>query len=498
MPIRRNVTESLVSNNLMTGQTSVGISAQPGSRAKPFNREVGDKPVQNGTQSKPQVVQQPPHVTTTSSSAGVTSVPLVPAQRERPTTHEDSMMNHGGGGQAVADGQRSAAERRVHHTQGAAVTDSRVLSEERECHNGVHNVTMSPAGGGDTAVVGTRGQGTHPSFVVAEKKENLLNALREDMAPLAGYCGDVDMCKSASVGGKTPSGTHVEMATQENATKCHANEDRSLKGTCGPVNVFGVMDGHDGVYAVKLVQDTFLKLFEAELKAVKNVTGAVTETITRIENKLAERCSSSGACCLICVHLDRYVWCANLGDCRACFIPLAAKCQVTGMGKAFHINVPERNGVPLKNNCIGRNTTSLVWLSRDMKSCQSYERERIERAGGRVVDGRVEGLEPSRTVGDFDVKMRCPPSVISTEPEFRLLDLHDYGPGIILCCTDGIWDVLSGLDIDRIVKLRLPMLEADLCNPNEGLLAIAKDVVALAVARNSPDDCTAVCALVES
>jgi len=474
MPIRRNVTESIVSKNLMTGQTSVGISTQPGSRVtKPF----GDKPLlaqANGTPSKPLASQHQPHSTTT-------------------TCHSSGDEARRSGGVPLAVQAQARGYHRQHHDTdiiGTAVAEPRVgLSDEREA---------SVVGGGGSTTLGAATRVDHDT----KKRENLVKqSLREDVAPLAGaHHGDVDICdvKPASIRGKSSSRTYVEMATQENINKTHANEDRSLKGACGPVNVFGVMDGHDGVYAAKLVQDQFLKLFESELRGVnKNVTGAVTETITRIENMLAKKQSSSGACCLICVHLNRYVWCANLGDCRACFIPLAAKCQVTGMGNGFQINASERNGVPHKNTCIGRNTTSLVWLSRDMKSCQSYERERIERAGGRVVDGRVEGLEPSRTVGDFDVKMRCPPSVISTEPEFRLLDLHDYGPGIILCCTDGIWDVLSGLDIDRIVKSKLHMLEADLCNPNEGLLAIAKEVVALAVASSSVDDCTAVCALVD-
>jgi len=451
MPIRRNVTESadvIAPHRRMTGQTAaVGISAT-GRTAKAYNpREVAGQLLNSNAQK---IASAATHHTRAENAVSLAS--------HTHTQRAGVELRSGG------DGLRSGGEG-VEFTGGGATT------------------------------TGPRSSGTESDrlLYLSEKEGNrnqLLNALREDLAPIARNVGHVDICdvRYAPGGLEMSSIAHVEVATRENATKCHANEDRSLHGTCGPVNVFGVMDGHDGTYAVNLVQDTFLKLFEAELKIKKNVTSAVTETIARIENKLAEKQSSSGACSLICFHFDRYVWCANLGDCRACFIPLTAKCQVTGgIGKPND-----------KVNYIGRNTTSLVWLSRDMKSCQSYERERIERAGGRVVDGRVEGLEPSRTVGDFDVKMRCPPSVISIEPEFRLLDLHDYGPGIILCCTDGIWDVLSGVDIDRIVKSRQPMLEADLCGKqNECLSAIAKDVVELAIARHSADDCTAVCALVD-
>eukprot|EP00435_Cladocopium_sp_Y103_P057613 s77_g19.t3 len=39
-----------------------------------------------------------------------------------------------------------------------------------------------------------------------------------------------------------------------------------------------------------------------------------------------------------------------------------------------------------------------------------------------VIDGRVEGLEPSRTLGDFDVKMTVKPGVISIVPEVSLIE----------------------------------------------------------------------------
>ncbi|EER16886.1 hypothetical protein Pmar_PMAR004738 [Perkinsus marinus ATCC 50983] len=65
-----------------------------------------------------------------------------------------------------------------------------------------------------------------------------------------------------------------------------------------------------------------------------------------------------------------------------------------------------------------------------MKASATYERRRISQAGGNVSDGRVAGvLEPSRTIGDFDVKMKIPPDVISITPEVRCVDLLSTGRG---------------------------------------------------------------------
>lgn len=187
------------------------------------------------------------------------------------------------------------------------------------------------------------------------------------------------------------------------------------------------------------------------------------------------------------------MWCGNLGDCRACFIPLTALLEDV-----------ECSADDMPNQKIIKSDLNIVWLSRDMKSCLSYERERIEKAGGRVMDGRVEGLEPSRTVGDFDVKIRLPPGVISTTPEFRTIDLSDYGPGIVVAATDGIWDVMMGRDIATIVRdACLPFTEESLLGGTRSeqqkfLKNISGDIVRTALVRGSADDCTAISTLVTS
>merc|ERR1712060_91184 len=84
------------------------------------------------------------------------------------------------------------------------------------------------------------------------------------------------------------------------------------------------------------------------------------------------------------------------------------------------------------------------------------ERKRIKEAGGVVIDGRIEGLEPSRTLGDFDVKMAVKAGVISIVPEVRRIELSEdaSAQAIIVCATDGVWDVISGQDICDLIHSR--------------------------------------------
>merc|ERR1711879_686911 len=99
------------------------------------------------------------------------------------------------------------------------------------------------------------------------------------------------------------------------------------------------------------------------------------------------------------------VWIANLGDCRGLAVSLG--------GEASLLSVDHRVG-------------------------EGAEYKRIVQAGGSVVGNAVEGLMPSRTLGDADVKTRCPPGVILAEPEIRVWE----GQGVLVVATDGLWDVL--------------------------------------------------------
>merc|ERR1719329_1302163 len=171
--------------------------------------------------------------------------------------------------------------------------------------------------------------------------------------------------------------------------------------------------------------------------------------MAELEEGLKKLNSTAGSCVLGCTIAGRHIWCSNLGDCRAALLRL----QLPENGSA--------DARPSKQPR-GPQVMSIHWLSRDQKASLPEERRRIEQAGGHVCDGRVEGLEPSRTLGDFDVKCQVRRGVISIVPEVRHADLGDGSApfqGVVVCATDGIWDVLSGQDICNLVLTRKDLFQ---------------------------------------
>lgn len=126
-------------------------------------------------------------------------------------------------------------------------------------------------------------------------------------------------------------------------------------------------------------------------------------------------------------------------------------------------------------------------------------------AGGVVTDGRVEGLEPSRTLGDFDVKNHVKEGVISIVPEVRRYELGDgTSPAyaVLVCATDGVWDVLMGQDVCDLIQARkelgrlLAAVREGATADRKPLQDLAEDFVQFSIAKGSSDDCTALVALV--
>lgn len=104
-----------------------------------------------------------------------------------------------------------------------------------------------------------------------------------------------------------------------------------------------------------------------------------------------------------------------------------------------------------------------VDLSHDHKPDLPEERSRIIKAGGEVVDGRVNGmLALSRAIGDFDYKILTPPKdaqpywflnnhMVTAYPDVVVKPLHKDVEFIILAC-DGIWDCKSSAQVIKHFK----------------------------------------------
>jgi len=255
-----------------------------------------------------------------------------------------------------------------------------------------------------------------------------------------------------------------------------------------------------------------------KLKAKCPVEEACVSSMADCEDLLRRsRVGDDGTCCCCCTIAGNLVWCSNLGDCRAGLVTLQPPVGPCGPRRAMH----------------------LTWLSRDHKASIPFEQERIRKAGGIVCNGRVEGLEPSRTLGDFDVKSQTRKGVISIVPDVRRHELcngSELGQALLICATDGVWDVLSGQDVCNLINSRKDLMQlqsAALASvlgdaPESGagkgagkgpsprgercwspdktagaakgakviLKDLAEDLVQFSIAKGSQDDCTAVIALI--
>jgi hypothetical protein len=166
----------------------------------------------------------------------------------------------------------------------------------------------------------------------------------------------------------------VHFHTAKNWGGRHENEDRwtMLHDSHKSVDFYqvGVMDGHDSDLASDMVSRLLPTVVSKHLKEGKPIVEAYAGAMEEIEDALKKRVSTAGTCVCSCLIAGRYVWCSNLGDCRAALVQL---------------QVPE-DGKPQA----APKVSGLFWLSRDHKASAPEEMKRIADAGGKVVDGRVD------------------------------------------------------------------------------------------------------------
>eukprot|EP00438_Fugacium_kawagutii_P030288 Skav235051 [mRNA] locus=scaffold3697:22561:46412:- [translate_table: standard] len=158
----------------------------------------------------------------------------------------------------------------------------------------------------------------------------------------------------------------------ENEDRCMASQDSLTESF--PFHTVGVLDGHDTDSASDLVAKLLPGAVGRRIKEGLPIGQAYMEAMAEMEDKLKKEHATAGTCVNSCTIAGGRVWCANLGDCRAALVTLEA---------------PSPGAVKAE---------ALTWLSRDHKASCPIEQKRIEAVGGSVIDGRVEGLEPSRSM----------------------------------------------------------------------------------------------------
>ncbi|GAA0149591.1 protein phosphatase [Lithospermum erythrorhizon] len=126
-----------------------------------------------------------------------------------------------------------------------------------------------------------------------------------------------------------------------------------------------------------------------------------------------------------------------------------------------------------------------IELSKDHKPNCTSEKQRIERLGGVIYDGYLNGqLSVARALGDWHMKgPKGSLYPLSSEPELEELILTEEDEFLIIGC-DGLWDVMSSQYAVTIVRKELMVHNnPDICSG---------ELVKEALKRNTCDNLTVV------
>ena len=223
--------------------------------------------------------------------------------------------------------------------------------------------------------------------------------------------------------------------------------------------LFAVFDGHGGSEVAKYCE----KHFGAELKKNPNYEAgrfeeALKETFLFMDSLLTSPEgqnelktlktdpdggeSFAGCTANVVLIVKNTIYCANAGDSR---------CYIYSNKKTHE-------------------------LSFDHKPDNDVEKQRISKAGGFIIEGRVNGnLNLSRAIGDLEYKknpsLKPTEQLISAFPDVQKRVIKQGEDQFLVMGCDGIWEILTGDDICKIIDNRLS------ANPNAKCSEIAEEIL---------------------
>lgn len=221
-----------------------------------------------------------------------------------------------------------------------------------------------------------------------------------------------------------------------------------------PGAFYGVFDGHGGTDAASFIRNNILRFIVGDGHFPICLEEAIKSAFVKADYAFADASAldiSSGTTALTAIIFGRTLIIANAGDCRA----------VLGRrGRAFE-------------------------MSKDHKPNCTSEKIRIEKLGGVIYDGYLNGqLSVARALGDWHMKgpkgSACP---LSAEPELQETHLTEDDEFLIMGC-DGLWDVMSSQCAVTMARKEL-MLHND---PER----CSRELVREALKRNTCDNLTVI------
>lgn len=220
-----------------------------------------------------------------------------------------------------------------------------------------------------------------------------------------------------------------------------------------PGAFYGVFDGHGGTDAASFSRKNILKFIVEDTHFPSGIKKAVRNAFVKADHSFADSTcldNTSGTTVLTALILGRNMLIANAGDSRA---------------------------------VLGKRGRALE-LSKDHKPNCTSERLRIEKMGGVVCDGYLNGqLSVARALGDWHLKGPKGSSYpLSCEPELNEIVLTDEDEFLIIGC-DGLWDVMSS-------QCAVTLVRKELMQHNDPERC-CKELVREALRRNTCDNLTA-------
>ena len=241
------------------------------------------------------------------------------------------------------------------------------------------------------------------------------------------------------------------------------------------VSYFALFDGHGGAGCADFLAENLHQIFFNYLRSSCDVLSALENSFSFAEktffNSFFQKTfENSGSCACSVVINGKNLYVSNLGDSRA----------ILGSRKG----------------------TQVYQLSVDHKPGNSSEKERIEQAGGKIIQSNgvlriLPGkLSVSRAFGDFSAKIKNlggNPNVLISKPDISIFTLKtdfDY----ILIASDGVFDVLSNEEVNSAVWQGL---DSACENLHEKVGLASKNVIELAMEKGSLDNVTCIVVLIK-
>ena len=233
-------------------------------------------------------------------------------------------------------------------------------------------------------------------------------------------------------------------ASMEDASFC------SLQAHNATYGLFSIFDGHSGNYSANYAANTISHALSEALVQHSTIQASMAPTFSTLDHSLLndDQVASSGTCAIVSVierdpvtHRPIEITVANCGDSRA---------------------------------IVGRHNLPTLQLSVDHTPGHPVERQRIEQAGGKVLNvtynvagssgetatDRINGgLAVSRGLGDQKYKSNTllPPEeqLVSSQPDVQCHTINQAEDDFLILACDGVWDVMNNEEVVDFVRSEL-------------------------------------------